>query len=292
MMSTIVQCANRLIGAYYVFIGTLTYVAMSSGDDATRDDVKGDMAMSALWTSLVLTAILVVFSTSRRREDVTRTFARRKKVLLVIAHPDDETMFFSPSIVTMVERGVEVFVLCLSTGNFDGLGETRRSEIVEAAKWLGIDGDNITVVDDARMKDGMGEVWDPSVVSRAVDHCAKKHGIDVVLTFDDYGVSGHPNHVACYRGVLERHRPAWILLSTGIMLKYSGPLGVLFVDLAAFLCSGYHDETRSVVTMTRFDPARTWGAMQSHQSQFVWYRRLFVIFSHFAYTNSLLIINP
>ena len=38
------------------------------------------------------------------------------KVLLVIAHPDDECMFFCPSIARLQEQGGEVHVLCLSSG--------------------------------------------------------------------------------------------------------------------------------------------------------------------------------
>lgn len=36
--------------------------------------------------------------------------------LLVIAHPDDETMFFSPAIATIAAFQASIFVLCLSTG--------------------------------------------------------------------------------------------------------------------------------------------------------------------------------
>ena len=43
-------------------------------------------------------------------------------VLLVTAHPDDEAMFFVPTILALQARSVRVHVLCLSTGEFDGLG--------------------------------------------------------------------------------------------------------------------------------------------------------------------------
>ena len=50
-------------------------------------------------------------------------------VLLVTAHPDDECMFFTPAILGLQAAGVAVHVLCLSTGNFDGLGATRALEL-------------------------------------------------------------------------------------------------------------------------------------------------------------------
>lgn len=36
--------------------------------------------------------------------------------LLVTAHPDDEAMFWAPTILALVERGLRVALLCLSTG--------------------------------------------------------------------------------------------------------------------------------------------------------------------------------
>ncbi len=37
-------------------------------------------------------------------------------VLAVIAHPDDESMFFTPSLLNFVNQKVAVHVLCLSNG--------------------------------------------------------------------------------------------------------------------------------------------------------------------------------
>ena len=37
-------------------------------------------------------------------------------VLLVTAHPDDECMFFAPTITAFTEAAVPVFLLCLSQG--------------------------------------------------------------------------------------------------------------------------------------------------------------------------------
>ena len=47
--------------------------------------------------------------------------ASKSRILLLIAHPDDETMFFSPTIRALTHAGHRVFVLCVSNGDFDGL---------------------------------------------------------------------------------------------------------------------------------------------------------------------------
>lgn len=41
-----------------------------------------------------------------------------KRVLFVIAHPDDECMFFGPAVLSFTrEKGSVVYLMCLSTGN-------------------------------------------------------------------------------------------------------------------------------------------------------------------------------
>lgn len=42
-----------------------------------------------------------------------------KRVLLVTAHPDDECMFFGPTILNLRSRNVPVTLLCLSTGMYE-----------------------------------------------------------------------------------------------------------------------------------------------------------------------------
>jgi len=59
--------------------------------------------------------------------------------LLVIAHPDDECMFFTPTVLGLARQGITAHVLCLSTGNFDGLGATRARELRASCVELGVD---------------------------------------------------------------------------------------------------------------------------------------------------------
>lgn len=89
--------------------------------------------------------------------------------MLVIAHPDDETMFFTPTIHELRRQGCNVTVLCLSNGegssnavqwamgssnahtgcslglcnekcagNYDGMGPVRGNELLAACRVLGV----------------------------------------------------------------------------------------------------------------------------------------------------------
>lgn len=69
-----------------------------------------------------------------------------RSVLLVTAHPDDECMFFTPSIRKFIDEGFRVDLLCLSEGNFDGMGGERTIELRRSAEVLGID--SVTIIND------------------------------------------------------------------------------------------------------------------------------------------------
>jgi N-acetylglucosaminylphosphatidylinositol deacetylase len=61
---------------------------------------------------------------------------RKHNILYVIAHPDDEAMFFVPSILEL-RRTNNLHLLCLSNGNADGLGKIREKELHASCKYLG-----------------------------------------------------------------------------------------------------------------------------------------------------------
>lgn len=64
------------------------------------------------------------------------------------AHPDDEVMFFAPTILALVGMGVQVHALCLSTGDADKLGDTRRQELVASYARLGVPVGQVESIDD------------------------------------------------------------------------------------------------------------------------------------------------
>jgi hypothetical protein len=45
-------------------------------------------------------------------------------ILFIVAHPDDEAMFFTPAIRELSRHNI-IHILCLSTGNYDGEGAQR-----------------------------------------------------------------------------------------------------------------------------------------------------------------------
>ena len=62
------------------------------------------------------------------------------RILILTAHPDDECMFFAPTILGLnaTLENLEVSSLCLSVGNADGLGAIREKEYHESYAVLGV----------------------------------------------------------------------------------------------------------------------------------------------------------
>lgn len=71
------------------------------------------------------------------------------RVLLLTAHPDDECLFFAPTVLALQEdpSHPEIYSLTMSVGNADGLGETRKEELSRSLDVLRIDQDKRWVVD-------------------------------------------------------------------------------------------------------------------------------------------------
>lgn len=137
---------------------------------------------------------------------------RNKRICLLIAHPDDEAMFFAPTLLALTDpaAGNHVKILCLSAGDADGLGETRKKELVKSGLFLGLrKEDDVFIVDDKKFPDSMTTPWSAtdisSLLSTAFCPDDKDVSIDVLLTFDPIGVSGHVNHRSLYHGAC-----AWI----------------------------------------------------------------------------------
>ncbi|XP_070598929.1 N-acetylglucosaminyl-phosphatidylinositol de-N-acetylase isoform X2 [Erythrolamprus reginae] len=139
---------------------------------------------------------LEVSATVRRDVQATR-------VLFVTAHPDDEAMFFAPTILAM--KSASLWLLCGSTGNYYQQGEIRKAELIESCKVLGIPPSNVTIMDHRNLPDHPSAEWDVPLLAELILSQIESHHIDLVVTFDGRGVSGHPNHRSVYAAVRSLH---------------------------------------------------------------------------------------
>ena len=204
-------------------------------------------------------------------------------VTLVIAHPDDECMFFSPALEALRQSGVRTTVCCLSNGDAYGLGRVREKELQRSCETYGMARADVEVVEDKRLRDGMDEEWDPAVVVTHVErHCASV-GTTHLLGFDEGGISGHPNHVACAQALVRLRsssRPVWVQRTFGGPSQYLGALQLL-------LWHAFGRRKNGVVACTLATLVPALRAMRRHGSQLVWYRYLHLLLSRYVYINLL-----
>ncbi|KAK4546402.1 hypothetical protein LTR36_002079 [Oleoguttula mirabilis] len=241
-----------------------------------------------------------------------------KRICLLIAHPDDEAMFFSPTLLWLArpELGNQILILCLSSGDSDGLGHIRKDELKKSALLLGVtSAEHVVVVEDEKLPDSMTAHWDPKLVSGILTRyfapklastpstSAPVASIDAIITFDHQGVSGHPNHISLYHGacaflrtLMQRHTgwespvKLYTLTSVNVLRKYSS---VLDSAMTVITCIWRTKEKGNFPTpllvvsgpggMRKAQKAMT----TAHKSQMRWFRWGWIGISRYMVVNDL-----
>jgi len=236
--------------------------------------------ISILFSCLAFYIVISQFYSKPRN----RNFSGSSRVLLVTAHPDDEVMFFGPTILSLLEAGCQVFLLVMSPGREPG--HRRKHELYESCRVLGIPSSNIILVRHSKLKDDPHVRWREELVSSIISRHVASLNVDTVITYDRHGVSGHRNHIALYYGVscmsLENDTcHVYSLTTVNIMRKYSS---VLDVPMSYLLCPSVF-----LSSLTQWWTIQK--AMSCHWSQYTWFRKLYMIFSRYTLINTLELIS-
>lgn len=178
--------------------------------------------------------------------------ADKQRLLIAFAHPDDESFGMGGAIAHYVQRGVEVSLICATNGDvgtvdperlqgFNTIGELRLHELQCAAETLGIHEVITYGYRDSGMmgttdNDHPGCLWqaDETSVAGRIARDIRRIRPQVVVTFDQWGGYGHPDHIFMHRATtrafhaasdpaqypehlaegLEPHRPAKLYYNT------------------------------------------------------------------------------
>ena len=129
--------------------------------------------------------------------------------------------------------------------------------------------------------------------------------IDVLITFDQGGVSGHPNHISLFHGaraftkaLMQRHSgwdcpvTLYTLTSTNILRKYLGLLDVPVTLLSSLKPTG--SKSRRTEPLRLFFAnglGEYWTARRAmttgHKSQMLWFRWFWIVLSRYMTLNDL-----
>jgi len=178
--------------------------------------------------------------------------ASRKSLLLVHAHPDDETINNGATMAMYVAAGYNVtLVTCtrgeegeiltpelahLAADKEDGLAAIREVELANASAALGVKDFRFLGAPTHRYRDSgmMGTPPNdrPDVFWQADLDAAAQHLVDIILevkpqvlvTYDEFGGYGHPDHIQAHRVAM---RAAELAIPQWEIQKY---IGTLFHD--------------------------------------------------------------
>ena len=126
-------------------------------------------------------------------------------ILLILAHPDDESFFAAGLARRHVERGAKVALVTATRGDAgqvgdpplcdrDALPALREAELREAADILGISEVHLLDYQDTRLAEAPIDQIRCELVA-----LIRRHRPHVVITFDPNGQNGHADHVAISR---------------------------------------------------------------------------------------------
>ncbi|ETO19615.1 hypothetical protein RFI_17615 [Reticulomyxa filosa] len=203
---------------------------------------------------------------------------KRGKVLLVIAHPDDESMFFSPILSYLMNlRDMNLSVLCLSQGETEELGKIRAKELEECLKHVyGLNvHTHLKIIDDKKnLPDNITIFWKSDVIIPYIQSMITIHGVDTIITFDDIGMLSSQSNLCVLK--LKSQKTLW--------RKYTGCLEPFIQYL---LHKYFFWQSDCVVVFNNIKNG--WTGMSHHHSQFLWFRKLFVIFSQYCWMNTFFV---
>ena len=142
-----------------------------------------------------------------------------KKLLVVLAHPDDESFGPGGTLARYAHEG-EVHLLCATRGEVgvvddhllqehNSIADLRTAELECARAKLGVQGLHYLGYRDSGMPNTPTSQHPESLHQADVQEVAGKivaymrtFQPQVVLTFDQYGGYGHPDHIACHRATV------------------------------------------------------------------------------------------
>ena len=134
---------------------------------------------------------------------ICKSMSKTKKLMAILAHPDDESLGTGGALVKYASEGVETYLICATRGEkgrFDrtgispGLevvGKAREAELLEAAKYLKLK--KVFFLD---YLDQELDQADPVTIIRSIAAIICRVKPQVLITFGPDGAYGHPDHIA------------------------------------------------------------------------------------------------
>ena len=231
-----------------------------------------------------------------------------RRLMAVLAHPDDESLGVGGTLAKYASEGVEVHLITATRGDRgryrgsragegqhpgpEALATIREAELRQAASVLGVRDVAVLGYQDSRL-DGA----DPHQVTADIARHLKRVRPDVVITFGPDGAYGHPDHIAICQfttaaivlaanaggnstaaGEAPHHvsKLYYLAWPASTWAAYQAAVGTLSstVDGVQRLATPWPDWSITTVVDTRSLWSTVWQAVSCHESQVSAYERL------------------
>ena len=138
---------------------------------------------------------------------------KSRKILSVLAHPDDESFGMGGTLALYAQQGVEVHLICATRGEagevdpeflegFDSIASRRVSELLCASEHLGLAKVHFLDYRDSGMQGSEDNKHPEALINAPIEMVAgeivqyiREFQPDLVLTFDPIGGYHHPDHI-------------------------------------------------------------------------------------------------
>ncbi|KAI5181201.1 N-acetylglucosaminylphosphatidylinositol deacetylase [Nematocida sp. AWRm80] len=211
---------------------------------------------------ILIVIMIIKIAKQRNRRELIKT-----KYMLILAHTDDESMFFGPFISWLLSMQTRHTIVVCTDGSKGGNREERENEMNRIFQ-----GSNIDIFylhqEDGALKGSL------SLYQKITDIYIRTRSNSIV-TFDEYGVSGHLDHIECCKiaqAVCKHNRieSYLVLRSLNLFEKYIMPLRY---------SSDY------MIDNTIVEGIQNRRRMFQHTSQIIWFRYLYILFSSYMTIN-------
>ena len=154
-----------------------------------------------------------MFNLKEIKNDITSV----KTVLLIISHPEDSILYFSPTIKTLIEQNIKLKILSLTQTK-----DESENNFKEISKNLKLEDNKIIILDNYKVENISNEI------KKFMD---ENNDIGTIITFDENGIGINDNS-ECYLGfehflknnredVKKREINIFLLDSFNILFKYT-----------------------------------------------------------------------
>jgi len=152
--------------------------------------------------------------------------AAKRTILVVLAHPDDESFGMGGTLALYASRGVDVHLICATRGEagmvdasflkkHKTIAKLREAELACAAKalglksvsYLGFRDSGMTGSKDNKNAQSLFRAPVGDVAAKIVAHMRRLRP-QVVLTFDEVGGYHHPDHIAIHNATVQAFHAA------------------------------------------------------------------------------------